>query len=79
MRFHPTITFEQYRDTWLAVAEANPKRARARTWTTNLAVMILCLVVAVLPQISAARVPALAIAALLAFCMIFSKPLEGVM
>jgi hypothetical protein len=75
MRFHPTITFEQYRATCLAIAAAKPKRVRKQSWKGYAGLVVVCLALGLSPQIPAARVPALTILAILALCWILSKPL----
>ena len=75
MRFHPTITFEQYRDTCQAVAAAKPKGVRQRSWKGYVGLGIVCLAVGLSPQIPAARIPALTIFVTFALLWIISKPL----
>jgi hypothetical protein len=75
MSFHPTITFEQYRDTCKAVAAAKPNGARKRSWKGYVVLGVACLTLGLSPQIPAARVPALAFIAILTLCWILSKPL----
>ena len=75
MRIHPTITFEQYRDTCRIVIAAKAKRPQRYTWKGYLALAVACLVLGIAPQIPAARQPALTIYVLLILCWIFWKPL----
>jgi hypothetical protein len=75
MRFHPTITFEQYRDTCRAVAAAKPKPVPRRSWKGYAGLAIVCLALGLSPQIPAAHVPALVVLATLALLWIISKPL----
>ena len=75
MRFRPEISFEQYRDTCLAVVAAKAKGARSRSWKGTVGLVIACLAIGLSPQISEAREPALIVFALFALCWIFSKPL----
>lgn len=75
MRFHPTITFEQYRNTCQAVAAAKPKGVRKRSWKGYVGLGVACLALGLSLQIPAARVPALTVFAILTLCWILSKPL----
>jgi hypothetical protein len=75
MRFHPTITFEQYRSTCQAVAEAKPKRVNKRSWKELVVLAIVCLAFGLAAQIPVARVPVLSILAVLVLLWMFSKPL----
>ena len=75
MRFHPTITFEQYRATCLAIAAAKPKPVRKKSWMGYAGLGLACLALGLSPQIPAARVPGLTILAILALCWILSRPL----
>lgn len=77
MRFHPTITFEQYRNTCQAVAAAKPKKVRKRSWKEYMVVAVVCLALGLASQVPAARVPALTLFAVLILCRIFSKPLAN--
>jgi hypothetical protein len=75
MRFHPTITFEQYRDTCQAVAAAKSKVTDKGSWKGYVSMCLVCLALAFAPQLPSARVPALISFAILIFFWIFSKPL----
>jgi hypothetical protein len=75
MRFQPTITFEQFRDTCQAVTAAKPKRVPHRSWKEYLLLAIVCLVLGVTPQVPVARVPAFTILAVMIVLWIVSKPL----
>lgn len=75
MHFHPTITFEQYRATCLAIAAAKPKGVRKRSWKEYVSLGLACLALGLSPQIPAARIPALTVFAVFTLCWILSKPL----
>ena len=75
MRFQPTITFEQYRDTCQAVAAAKTKELAKRSWKGYVSLGLICLAVGLSPQIPAARVPMSILFGVLILCWIFSKPL----
>jgi hypothetical protein len=75
MRFHPTITFEQYRNTCQAVAAAKPKGVRKRSWKGYVSLGVACLTLGLSPQIPLARVPALTVFVIFTLCWILSKPL----
>ena len=76
MRFHPTITFEQYRDTCLAVTAAKAKQVQQRSWKEYVVLGIVCLVFGLAPQVPVARVPVFTIYAVMILCWIFSKPIS---
>jgi hypothetical protein len=75
MRFHPTITFEQYRNTYQAVAAAKTKRVQHRSWKEYVVLGIVCFVLGLAPRVPVARVPAFTIYAVMILCWIFSKPI----
>jgi hypothetical protein len=75
MRFHPSITFEQYRNTCLAVKAAKAKRVQQRSWKGYVVLGIVCLVLGLARQVPVARVPAFTLYAAMILCWIFSKPL----
>jgi hypothetical protein len=75
MRFHPTVTFEQYRDTCQAIAAAKPKGVRQRSWKGYVGLGIVCLAVGLSPQIPAARIPALTVFVAFALLWLICKPL----
>jgi hypothetical protein len=74
MRLHPTITFEQYRDTCQAVAAAKPKEgAHKRSWKTYVSLSLACLAVGLSPQIPQVRMPILVTFSIFALCWILSR------
>jgi hypothetical protein len=75
MRFHPAITFEQYRNTCKAVASAKTKPFQHRSWKEYVVLGIVCLVLGLAPQVPVARVSAFTILAVMILCWISSKPI----
>lgn len=75
MRFHPTITFEQYRDACQAIAAVKTKRVQHCSWKEYVVLGIFCLVLGLAPQVPVARVPVYTIYAVMILCWIFSKPI----
>jgi hypothetical protein len=75
MRLQPTITFEQYKATYRAVAAAKPKPVRKRSWQEYVILGIVCLALGIAPQFHAARIPVFTIYVALILCWGFSKPI----
>jgi len=73
MRFHPTITFEEYRYTCQAIAATKSRSITKQSWKGFAALAIICLVAALFLQIADARLPALILLAGVAICWMFSK------
>ncbi|MGO4518356.1 YcxB family protein [Terriglobus sp. 2YAB30_2] len=57
IRFRPTISFEQYRDTLQAVVAMKPKRVPKRSWPEYVILGVVCLAVGLSPQVPPIRVP----------------------
>jgi hypothetical protein len=57
MRFHPTITYEEYRDTLKAISDAKQKRVQGRSWKTYLILGIVCLALGYAPQVPGSGLP----------------------
>ena len=76
LRFHPTISIEQFRDSCLAVAAVKPKVGRkGRTWKEYVSIALVCLACAPAPQFHAARVPLLTAFAIFLLFWLLARPL----
>lgn len=73
MRFQPTLTFKQYRDTCQAVATAKTRGSQGRSWKGYVSLGIACLALGLSLQVPAAREPAFTLFAVLFFCWFFLK------
>jgi len=76
MRFQAKITFDQYKDTCLAVAAAKPgKGNHKKSWKGYVSLALVCLALGLSPQLPGARVPAFVIFSIIVLLGILSKPL----
>lgn len=75
MRLHPTMTFEQYKATYLALMAEKTKVKQNQSWKGYVSIALACLAIGLAPQLPAARTPVFSIFAVFILYSVACKPL----